>query len=105
MTDENKYNSGLIDALAAQVAEYESDTFSAIGSNLSVIEAREVVETLIKTFFEDHVDGIVISQALDVVREENAQADAARQAEGEASEVTDAIEQGNDHGDNNASET
>lgn len=52
------------------VLEYESDTFSASGSKITPKEAAAVVESIIESYFENHLDGVTISNKLDELRGE-----------------------------------
>lgn len=50
------------------IREYESDTFSADGSNLKSWEADQIAAKLIDQI-EDHLDGVRLSAILDEIRE------------------------------------
>lgn len=58
-----------VDALVKFIREYESDTFSAAGSKLLKREAVSMAANLINQI-EDHLDGVQLSEELDVIRGE-----------------------------------
>lgn len=51
------------------IGEYESDTFSAQGSQITPEEAREVAEVILATWVDDHLDGVRIDAVLDGLRD------------------------------------
>lgn len=60
--------------LIATIAEYESDTFSASGSELTAGEAEQVAETMVVRVLQDMIDckimdGDELSEVLETVRE------------------------------------
>jgi len=57
--------------LIQTILEYESDTFSAAGSNISEEEAEKVAESIINGWIENNLDGVIISSALDEIRGED----------------------------------
>jgi len=57
------------DDFIKQIMQYESDTFSAEGSGITRQEAERVTRLLMTNFFDRKLDGILISEALDSIRE------------------------------------
>lgn len=57
----------VFERLVKEVMEYESDTFSAEDSNVSKLEAIEIVDRFLERWW-DHVDGDQIARILDSLR-------------------------------------
>jgi hypothetical protein len=55
--------------LADEIMKYESDTFSASGSEITLEEAEELSQMIITDWIENQLDGITISDALSTLRE------------------------------------
>ena len=49
---------------------YESDTFSSSGSNIRIKEAQKIAAKLLDIFTMNHLDGVMISNLLDEIRED-----------------------------------
>lgn len=60
-----------LERLQKTIAEYESDTFSAEGSNITPDEALKVASELVAMWTERNLDGVIITEMLDDVREES----------------------------------
>jgi len=58
------------DKFVEYIFEYESDTFSADGSEINLVEARKVAELLLGEFVENDLDGVAINAAFEEVRED-----------------------------------
>ena len=58
-----------IEQFAEIISEYESDTFSAVGSEITPAEAREVAEVLLAVWVDEHLDGVRIDAVLDGLRD------------------------------------
>jgi len=56
------------DRLQKTIAEYESDTFSAEGSEITADEALFIAEELITMWAEHHLDGVIITEFLEEKR-------------------------------------
>jgi hypothetical protein len=52
-----------------EIMDYESDTFSARGSKLTLKEAAGLAERCIEYFFKNRIDGVMLSNFLDEERE------------------------------------
>lgn len=50
------------------IRDYESDTFSASGSEISLAEAEKVAEELLANWTDKYLDGVSIDVFLDKVR-------------------------------------
>ena len=65
----------LFDELVKTINEYESDTFSASGSEITISEAIQIADNLvchkIQGMIDTHtLDGVMIDEELDTIREE-----------------------------------
>lgn len=58
----------LFKKLVDDVMAYESDTFSAEGSEITRDEAEHVVTLILKMWWESRLDGVVIDNMLNEVR-------------------------------------
>lgn len=59
-----------LERLQKNIAEYESDTFSAEGSNITADEALKVANELVTMWAERNLDGDLITEMLNDIREE-----------------------------------
>jgi len=55
--------------LSKEIMEYESDTFSASGSKITREEADFIAEKLLEFWSKENLDGISITNILDVARD------------------------------------
>lgn len=60
----------MLEELVKEVMEYESDTFSASGAEITEEEARKVVEKIVRDLWDAHIDGVKINFALADIRPE-----------------------------------
>ena len=51
------------------ISDYESDTFSASGSEITPAEAIEVAQRILAVWIDDRLDGVIIDGTLAEVRE------------------------------------
>ncbi len=54
--------------LRQAILDYESDTFSASGSQITVLEAEKVADEIIANWIDKYLDGVTINVFLDKVR-------------------------------------
>lgn len=54
--------------LVEYIEEYESDTFSASGSQITHEEATRIADTLIQMWMDRHIDGVILDELLDDIR-------------------------------------
>ena len=52
-----------------QIIEYESDTFSGSGSEITEKEACLVIKSILTDYFEHHLDGLSIDSRLEEIRD------------------------------------
>lgn len=64
---ENKYGLGF-GQFVDVIKEYESNTFSAEGSEITPTEAQQVACRLLKAWSDDHLDGVMIGGYLSDIR-------------------------------------
>jgi hypothetical protein len=57
-----------MDYLTKHLLGYDSDTFSAFGSDMTEDEAEAVAEALVKHWIEWELDGLMITSRLEDVR-------------------------------------
>ena len=57
--------------LVKHIKEYESDTFSAEGSEITQEEAEKVAERLIGVWVDENLDGVSIDSVLADIRPED----------------------------------
>lgn len=60
------------DQLVKEILEYESDTFSASGFEITKEEAKQVAERCIEWFVNNRMDGVILDEFLFAIREEKA---------------------------------
>jgi hypothetical protein len=53
-----------------QIQEYESDTFSAVRSKITLKEAGDIAEKILSAWIENQLDGVMLSEALSELRDE-----------------------------------
>lgn len=58
----------VFESIVDEVMEYESDTFSSVGSEITRAEARQVVCQIIKSLWDERIDGVLIDFTLDKIR-------------------------------------
>lgn len=54
-----------------KIFEYESDTFSAEGSEITADETETVARKILYSFAENNLDGVLINNLLTEIRAEN----------------------------------
>ncbi len=59
----------LVTELIDTILKYESDTFSAEGSEISREEATKIAQRMIKVWIEHDLDGLWIQEWLDDIRD------------------------------------
>ena len=52
------------------IEDYESDTFSASAEKISVTEKIKIANKLLDIFVNNNIDGVLLSQVLQEIREE-----------------------------------
>ena len=58
-----------IEQFAEMIGEYESDTFSAQGSEITKEEAMEVAKAILAHWIDSRLDGVIIDGTLAEIRE------------------------------------